>query len=332
MLTTSIGTRFPIQVSRIGLGCVTFGREIDEKQSFRLLDYAVENGINLLDTAEAYGGGQAEAYRADRGLPAGVAASSEMSSSEKIIGRWLRSTGMRRQVVLQTKVTRTFTRPHLQEALTASLERLGVDAIDIYMFHSFDPASPLQQAMEAMAAAVDSGRVRIAGCSNFSAAQLAQAQAFAEAGGMPRLEVIQPPYNLVRREIEQDTLPWCHRNGVAAITYSPLGAGFLSGKYDPAVSLPAGSRFDVITGHTGEYFSDRNFRTLEQLREISQRTGLPMVRLAMSWVLQQPSIAGVLIGARNRGHIDNALLSLSSPLPPALMGELDGISRPDASA
>jgi aryl-alcohol dehydrogenase-like predicted oxidoreductase len=306
-----------VAIPRIGLGCVTFGREIDEEQSFRVLDDAFARGINLLDTAEGYGGGQIVAYRKQIGLEEGLSASAEMHSSEKIIGRWLRRTGLRDQVVIQTKVARNFTPEHVREALDASLDRLGTDRVDIYLMHSYDPHTPLEVAMEAMSHARSSGKARLIGCSNFSIDQLRQAQSLAP------LHMIQPVYNLVRREIEREVLPFCRQHGIAAVTYSPLGAGFLSGKYRQGAEAPAGARFDLVPGHDAEYFSERNFAIVEKLRAFAERTGVPMVRLAMSWALQREAIDGVLIGARHAGHLDNAVEALNTPLSPELMAEMD---------
>lgn len=328
MQRTKIGSA-RVEISRIGLGCVTFGREIDEEQSYRVLDYAFARGINLLDTAEGYGGGQAEAYRRTKGLTAGGAACSEMHSSEKIIGRWLRSNGLRGQIALQTKVSRNFTPAHVREALDASLDRLQTDYVDMYLFHSYDPGTPLEQAMEAMAGVVQSGKVRVGGCSNFNAAQLREAERIARERKLPRLETIQPVYNLVRREIEDELLPFCSTHGIAPVIYSPLGAGFLAGKYEPGATFPAGSRFDIIPDHANEYFSEKNFRTVERLRALSERTGWPMVRLAMTWVAQRPGVAGVLIGARHAGHIDNAVDAVETAIPPEVA---EGLQSLEAAA
>lgn len=306
-----------VSISRIGLGCVTFGREIDEEQSFRVLDDAFARGINLLDTAEGYGGGQIVAYRKQIGLEQGPAASAEMHSSEKILGRWLRHTGLRDQIVIQTKIARNFTPAHVREALDASLDRLQTDHVDLYLMHSYDPHTPLDVAMDAMSQALASRKTRLIGCSNFTIAQLREAQSIAP------LHMLQPVYNLVRREIEAEVLPFCRQHGIASVIYSPLGAGFLSGKYRPGEEAPAGARFDLVPGHDAEYFSDRNFAIVEQLRDLSGRTGLPMVRLAMSWALQREAIDGVLIGARHGRHLDNAIEALNSPLSPELVAEMD---------
>src|SRR5215831_3313045 len=147
-----------IRASRIGLGCATFGREIPEEAAFRIMDYAVKRNITFFDTAEGYGGGQARQYRKELlGVEDEREVSGEMHSSEKIIGRWLRATGMRNRIVLLTKVTTNFTRQHVREALHASLERLQTDAVDLYLYHSYDPNTPVQESAAAMADALDSG-------------------------------------------------------------------------------------------------------------------------------------------------------------------------------
>ena len=140
-----------IRASRIGLGCTTFGREIAEETAFRIMDYAVERGITLLDTAEAYGGGQARQYRRSLlGIDDKREVSDEMHSSERIIGRWLRATGMRKRIALLTKVTTDFTRQHVREALHASLDRLQTDSVDLYLYHSYDPNTPVEETVAAM--------------------------------------------------------------------------------------------------------------------------------------------------------------------------------------
>jgi 1-deoxyxylulose-5-phosphate synthase len=320
-ITTRIGTR-GLEISRIGLGCVTFGREIDEKQSFKILDYAFEHGITLLDTAEAYGGGQARQYRQQQlGVQDVRETTGEMHSSEKIIGRWLASTGLRKDIVIQTKVATDYTPSHVAEALDRSLERLQTDYVDIYLLHQYHAETPLETAVTAMDAAVRSRKVLLAGCSNFDTNQLGSAVELARKHNLAKFEVTQPIYNLARREIEADLLPLCERERIAPIIYSPLGAGFLTGKYRADTLFPKGSRFDVIPAHANEYFSTRNFRLVEALRALSERSGLSMARLAMSWVFSNPAIQGVLIGATTTAHIDNAAES-SNGLPDILLDEI----------
>ena len=312
------------RTGKIALGCVTFGREIDEASSFRLLDYAVEQGILLFDTAEAYGGGQAREYRRSVLKVDDVReASDEMHSSEKIIGRWLRATGMRPQVVLQTK-TLAYHRDKVSAAIQASLERLQTDRIDLYLSHKFHEDHYFQ-IMEPIAEAIRRGTIGAAGCSNLSAGQLEYALGLSLRHGLPRFEVTQPAYNLVSREIETEFLPLCRGENIGVIGYSPLAAGFLSGKY--ADSIPKGSRFDVIPGHVDIYFHERKFAIVNELKALSESTGVPMVRLAMAWALHNPDLTAVLIGARSTAHIDNAVQALNTELPEDYFRKMDAFSR-----
>lgn len=278
--------RSGIEVSRLGLGAVTFGREIDEAASFAIMDYAFERGINVFDTAEAYGGG----------------------SSETIIGRWMRATGVRNEIVLVSKVTTDFSRTHVRSAIEASLERLQTDRLDFYLFHSFDRNTPLATALGAMDEVRKTGLTRSAGCSNFSGAQLREALDLAERLGTPRLEVVEGICNLAVRDAETDLLPLCREEEIGFLAYSPLGAGFLTGKYKH--EIPAGSRFDVIPGHANIYFTERNFQIAEELRVRAEQQNIPVPQLAIAWVLGHPEVTSVLFGARNTSHIDTAIAAL----------------------
>ena len=304
--------RTPLEVSRLGLGCVTFGREVDEQTSFAIVDHAIEKGINFFDTAEGYGGGEARLCRQRQlGLDDVREKTGEMHSSEKILGRWLRARGCRNEVVLQTKIGTNFSRTHLREALDASLERLQTDSVDCYLLHHFEATPPLEETLQALTEAQAAGLICVAGCSNFTAEQLCQALAISRRDSLIRFEVVQPIYNLVSREIEADLVPLCHQEQIAVTPFSPLGAGFLTGKYSPGPGgIPGGSRFDVIPGHMDIYFSERNFALVEKLRALSQTTGHPMARLALAWVLRNTELTSVLIGATSTTHIDNAVETL----------------------
>lgn len=293
-----------VAISKIGLGCVTFGREIDEDTAFQIMDYAVENGIRFFDTAESYSNG----------------------ASEKIVGCWLRMRGMYGHISIETKISTKFNKEHIREAIDASLARLGVDRIDAYLLHFMDHAVPLEVTLEALTLAVENGKIQSAGCSNFNAGELNAALDLSERRGLARLTIIQPSYNLVSREIEGDVLPVAIERGVAVVSYSPLGAGFLTGKYAPGRAFPTGSRFDVKPAHANVYFKRDNFRLLDLLRQKSACTGLSMARLALGWVLGNPDLTSVLIGARSILHVTNALEALASPLPAELLAEMAGWS------
>jgi aryl-alcohol dehydrogenase-like predicted oxidoreductase len=309
-----------IRASRIGLGCATFGREISEETAFRVMDYAVERGITLFDTAEAYGGGEARQYRRSVvGVDDKREISDEMHSSEKIIGRWLRATGMRKRIALVTKVTANFTRRHVREALHASLDRLQTDFVDLYLYHSYDPHTPVEETVAAMDDARTTGLVRAGGCSNYSGAQLEAALRVRRV-----FEVIESNYSLVAREIQQDVLPAARRESIGVLTYSPLAAGFLLGKYTTdRTAFPKGARFDIIPGHADLYFTERNFRWVGLLQQMSERSRVPAARLALAWVLQNDAVDVVLVGARTTVHLDNALAAIGQPFAAEWLAETE---------
>jgi 1-deoxyxylulose-5-phosphate synthase len=212
-----------------------------------------------------------------------------MHSSEKIIGRWLKASGKRSRIVLQTKIMTNFTKQHIQEAIDASLGRLQTDWIDLYLFHSFDAKTPLDEGLEVVTRAVEQGKIRVARCSNFSALQLRESLAISSRRGLQRLEEVQPPYSLVERSIESDLLPLCAQDQIGVVAYSPLGAGFLSGKYE---------RSSIPKGHS-------------------------MVRLAMGWVLKKQGITSILVGASRPSHLENAIEALEMDFPDEWVREMD---------
>ena len=285
--------RSETRISAIGMGCATLGREIDEQTACRILDYAVELGINFFDTAESYGGGNARAYRRGHlGADDVREVSGEMHSSERILGRWIASRGCRDAVTSCTKVD-------------------GGNApakIDVFMLHSPDEQVPIDESLDALHAEVTAGRVGVIGCSNFSGEQLREALDASRRLDLARFEVIESIYNMAHREVETDIFPVCAEQDMSFIAYSPLGAGFLTGKYTPdRRNLPAGTRFDVIPGHCDVYFSDEGFRTVDQLRKESERLGLSMAYLAGAWVTRNQHVDCTLFGARTCEHLDNAI-------------------------
>lgn len=294
-------------VSSIGLGCVTFGREIDEVTSFRVLDRAMEREINLLDTAAAYGNG----------------------ASESIIGRWLRDRKIRENIILATKVSGQLTHQNIVDSVEGSLQRLAIDRIDLLQAHGWDDQTPVSETLQAFNQLVRQGKVRFCGVSNWSADQLCHALGTCRGQGWIRLESMQPIYNLVDRRIERKLLPYCVENRVGVISYSPLGAGFLTGKYRINAPIPMGTRFDVIPGHRRIYFTDHGFRAVESLREAADRINLPMFQVALAWVLQRPGITSVLIGARTADQVDQAFESLRLELPEPECQRLDAIEMPN---
>ena len=278
-----------LSVSAIGMGCATFSREIDQQTSFAVMDHAFEHGITLFDTAEAYNKG----------------------ASECVLGEWMQTRGSREQIVLATKVNGTLTRERIVSSAEASLRRLRTDRIDLLQTHVWDDVTPLEETLEALTRLVDQGKARFTGCSNYAASQLKQALSLSETADINRMTSVQPPYNLVQREIESDLLPLCAAKNIGVISYSPLAAGFLTGKYRPGSPVPVGTRFDVIPGHQDIYFTDHGYHVLEELDREYEATGVTHVEQALSWVFRQPGITSVLVGARRTSQIDQALKAIS---------------------
>ncbi len=257
----------PASFSRIGLGCVTFGREIDEAPSFALLDHALERGITHFDTAAAYGGG----------------------ASETILGKWLASRKPA-NITVATKILP----PYDRIDLTDSLRRLGVDHIDLLYLHQWhDTAQKAADALEKLP-------VRRLGASNVTLDQLRDLG--------PRFSVIQNNHNLAVSDVSDALRDYCAAHEIAIVTYSPLGAGFLTGKHQNGVQ--AGSRFEIIPGHQQVYFHEAAYQRLARLEAIAKRTGHSQAHLALAWALHQPGIACTLIGGRTPAHIDQAFAAL----------------------
>jgi 1-deoxyxylulose-5-phosphate synthase len=295
--------RTGLDVSSIGMGCVTFGREIDEADSFAVMDRALDQGITLFDTAEAYAGGR----------------------SEEVVGAWMASRGVRGRIVLATKKLPPCTPAALAESVDHSLRRLRTDAIDLYQLHAWDATTALEETLEALDRIARAGKIRSFGCSNFAAWQLCKALWRSDVHGWRRMETVQPNYNLAVRDIEKELLPLCADEGIGVITYSPLGAGFLTGKYSKGAPEPQGVRLKILPAHQRIYYTDAGFRIMEGLRETARSAGRSMVSLALAWVIGQPGIASVLVGARHVSQVDQAFEAEREGLTAELRAALDAL-------
>ena len=266
-----------LEVSVVGLGCNNFGWRIDAKATGAVVDAALDAGINFLDTADIYGGGQ----------------------SEEFLGQAL---GDRRaQIVLATKFGMKFdeqrqgAKPaYIRQAVEDSLRRLRTDRIDLYQLHQPDPSTPLADTLGALNELVRAGKVREIGCSNFSAGQIKEAESAAGSGA--RFVSVQNHYNLLHREPEAGVLPECVQAGLAFIPYFPLANGLLSGKYRRGQAHPQGSRGG--DGFGPKVFSDENLAKVEALADFAASRGHTLLELAMSWLAARPAVASVIAGAK----------------------------------
>ena len=276
--------------SRLGLGCVTFGREIERDASFAMMDHALEHGISFFDTAVAYGSG----------------------ASERVVGEWVASRNARNQIFLATKILPPYSPGAIEEAVAGSLQRLGTNFVDLLYLHRWDESAVDATVLRSLDTLVKSGRVRALGASNFTVPQLSRVLDLQADLGAAPIRALQNVHNLAVRSIDAATRQLCMRHRVAIVGYSPLGAGFLTGKHDQGVQ--PGSRFDIIPGHQNVYFNDLARKRLSRLKEVSERSGFPMTQLALAWALHQPEIAAVLVGGRTTAHLDQALQARSFPV------------------
>ena len=311
--------RTGLRVSKLCLGTMTFGLQCDEAQSHAILNAAAEGGVDFLDAADVYplGGGHNTAGR-----------------TEEIVGAWLK--GKRSHYVLATKCVgamgrkpwdQGMSRKHILDAIDASLRRLGTDYVDLYQLHSYDPHTPVDEALEALDTVVRHGKARYAGVSNWPAYKVARAIGRSETRNLARIESVQPRYNLLFRSFERDLLPLCEEEAVAVIPYNPLAGGLLTGKHDHDAPPPEGSRFQLGTAgarYQDRYWHAQQFETIEALRKLANQAAMSMATMAMRWVLSNPAITSPIIGASRPEQLADSLAAAEQGvLPSDLKAKLD---------
>ena len=304
--------RSGLLVSPIGLGTMGFGYLTDESTSVAILDAALDAGINLVDTADVYGGPQTPDMAQGYGL------------SEEIIGRWLNRTGRRDDIVLATKVyqpmglgpnDRRLSAYHLRRACEASLRRLQTDHIDLYQMHHVDRATPWEEIWQAMEQLVQQGKISYVGSSNFAGWDIATAQAVASARHYVGLTSEQSLYNLAVRAIEQEVIPALRHLGIGLIAYSPLHAGLLTGALATANTAP-GRSDPRIAGQREQ---------LTSYEALCTELGATPTQVALAWVLSNPVTSAAMVGPASIGQLDADLAALTTHLEPATMRALDEI-------
>jgi aryl-alcohol dehydrogenase-like predicted oxidoreductase len=278
--------RSGLDVSVIGLGGNTFGRRCDAAQTASILDAALDAGIQTVDTADIYGGG-------------GV--------SEEYIGGALTGGKRERWVVMTKFGGRTqdgpngsgSSRRYIRQQIEASLRRLNTDYVDVYQVHFFDRHTPIEETMSALDELVRDGLVRYIGCSNYAAWQLAESQWQARQHGGETFVSSQPAYNLLNRAVEAEHIPACLQYGVGLIPYSPLAGGFLTGKYRAGETAPEGSRYSdpAIARFAKRVMTEENYAKVTALESFAEERGLSMLQLALGWLVAQPVVSTVIVGA-----------------------------------
>ena len=221
-------------------------------------------------------------------------------------------------------------RKHILDAIDASLRRLGTDYIDLYQLHSYDPHTPIDEALEALDTVVLSGKARYVGVSNWPAYKVARALGRSEVKNLVRIDSVQPRYNLLFRSFERDLLALCAEEAIAVIPYNPLAGGMLTGKHDPKAAAPEGSRFQLGTAgprYRERYWHEQEFATVEVLRKVAGEAGCSLATLAMRWVLSNPAITAPIIGASRPEQLADSLAAAEQgPLPKDLKAKLDEIT------
>jgi aryl-alcohol dehydrogenase-like predicted oxidoreductase len=310
-----------LQVSEICLGTMTFGLQVDEPSSVRILDHAAECGVNFLDVADVY--------------PLGGDLTT-VGRTEEIVGRWLR--GKRDDHVVATKCfgpmgSRPWhagnSRRHIMDAIDGSLRRLQTDFVDLYQLHFDDRAVPLDETLTALDDLVHSGKVRYIGCSNFLAYRVARALGRSEALGVTRFASVQPRYNLLFREFERELFPLCADEGIGVIPYNPIAGGLLSGKHDRSKPPDDGTRFTL--GNAGRTYQDRYwhehvFDTVDALAVIAEGAGMPLATMAVAWVLRNPAVTAPIVGASRPEQLDDTIAAVDVSLDDDLVRRLDELT------
>jgi aryl-alcohol dehydrogenase-like predicted oxidoreductase len=310
-------------VSTYCLGTMTFGAETDQQGSHEQLDAFVEAGGTFVDTADVYTAGAAE----------------------EIIGRWIskRPPDVTDRLVIATKARfemgedpndAGLSRRHLDRALDASLRRLGVETVDLYQPHGWDPLTPLDETLRYFDDAVRAGKVRHLGLSNFTGWQVQKTVDAADRRGWPRPVTLQPQYNLLAREIEWEIVPACRDAGLGLLPWSPLGGGWLTGKYTRDQRPSGATRLGEDPGRGVEAYdrrgaSERTWAVVDALLGVAEERGVPLGRVALAWLHDRPAVTSVILGARTTEQLADNLGAVGLHLSAEEVARLDAASDPE---
>ncbi len=304
--------RSGLMVSELCLGTMTFGHGTDEATARQMVDLAFEAGINFFDTANTYGGGLAEI----------------------MLGKALQ--GRRREVVLATKCFNPtgpgpndsgLSRRSIMQSVEDSLRRLQTDWIDIYYMHHVDAQTPLEETLSAMDDLVRQGKVRYIACSNYEAWRMMEALWISETHGWSRFICYQPQYSLIVRDIELELLPACQYKGLGIVVWGPLAGGFLSGKYRPGQRVLPGTRSEEKWVFPEHFLDDVADDILQALLDVAEELERTPSQTAIRWVLEQPTVSSVIVGARTVAQLRDNLAASGWRLPPDAATRLTEVSQ-----
>jgi len=309
--------RTGVQVSKICLGCMMFGLRTEPEEAYRIIDKAIEGGINFFDTANAY----------------------SLGRSEEITGEGLKRNSKRHRIVLATKVfapmnqddpnARGIHRRHIIEQCEASLKRLQTDYIDLYQIHRPVASVPIDETLRALDDLVRSGKVRYIGTSTYAAWQLVESLWVAKEYGLNRFVTEQPPYNLLERRVERELLPMARTYGFAIIPWSPLAGGLLTGKYTKDGDQPENTRFTKEwNGWRAQEAFQQALKVVDQLKALAESKGCTLSQFSLAWVAQQPGITSPIIGPRTLEQLEDNLRAADLTLSEEELKKIDAIVPP----
>jgi aryl-alcohol dehydrogenase-like predicted oxidoreductase len=304
-----------LEIVPVVFGGNVFGWTADEARSFELLDAWVDRGFNCIDTADVY----------STWVPGHAG-----GESEKIIGKWLKQSGKRDEVVLLTKVGmemksggKGLSKKYILEEVEQSLKRLKTDRIDLYQSHKDDESVPLEETLEAYAQLIDEGKVRYIGASNYKGGRLAAAEDLAEREKLPAYKTLQPEYNLHdRKGYEEDLAPVAEKYGLGVIPYFSLASGFLTGKYQSAEDAKGKNRETRVQ----KYFDERGMKILKALKTVSAETGAEQAAGSLAWLLEQPTITAPIASATNTQQMEALFAAVDLKLSAAQLALLTDAS------
>jgi aryl-alcohol dehydrogenase-like predicted oxidoreductase len=310
-----------IEIAPLALGGNVFGWTADEPTSFLLMDAFVDAGLNLIDTADVY----------SVWVPG-----HQGGESETVIGNWLKRSGRRKDVIIATKVGNVMSpekkglaKPYILRAVEDSLRRLQIDSIDLYQSHVDDPATPIEETLEAYDELVRAGKVRAIGASNFTAERLTASLDVSKQRGYPSYISLQPHYNLVERaDYETNLEPVCVANGIGVIPYFGLASGFLTGKYRTEADLSKSARGSRVQ----KYLDERGLRVLSALDEVSKKLNSTPARVALAWLIARPSITAPIASATNLDQLKDLIAATELKLDEDSIEILNRASTPAPAA
>lgn len=305
--------RTGVKVSEVCLGTMTFGDQVSEADAITITRTAMDKGVNFIDTANKYVKGR----------------------SEEIVGKAIKD--RREGVILATKVASEMgpnpndeglSRKHIMHAVEESLRRLDTDYIDLYYVHRPDYSTPIDATLRALDDLVHQGKVRYLACSNFRAWQICKALWTSDSLDVERFECLQTPYNVLTRDVEYEVLPLCSAESLGVTVYNPLAGGLLTGKHDPSKPPAPGTRFSNETMgkmYYDRYWNESNFAAVARVKAIAAENGRDMAQMALAWVLNNPAITSIIIGATSLRHVEHNIAATELTLSDTELSQCDEV-------